>query len=126
MIEAGLVALKGHRSNYTATRPNPTYLQILWWEFPPEHWDDLREGSPMNFLRESWQGHTPNLDMTEEQICIGEELIDKLVDLGVLVQVPLGKMISNGPIFCLPKPCQPGQWHVFPTCVGEVRMKLSG
>jgi hypothetical protein len=28
------------------------------------------------------------------------------------VQVPLGVMISNGPIFCLPKPCQPGQWRV--------------
>jgi hypothetical protein len=109
MIEAGMLALKHHRSNYMATHPNPTYLQILWWEFPLEHWDNLRDGSPMNFLREPRRGHTPNSDMTEEQICIGEEFIDELVDLGVLVQVPLGVMISNGPIFCLPKPCQPGQ-----------------
>jgi hypothetical protein len=85
MIEAGLLALKHHRSNYTATHPNPMYLQILWWEFPPEHWDNLRDGSPMNFLHEPRRGHTPNSDMTEEHICIGEEFIDELVDLGVLV-----------------------------------------
>jgi hypothetical protein len=66
----------------------------------------------MNFLREPRRGHTPNSDMTKEQICIGEEFINELVDLGVLVQVPLGVMISNGPIFCLPNPCQPGQWRV--------------
>jgi hypothetical protein len=50
MIKAGLVALCRHRSHYTATHPDPTYLQLLWWEFPCEHWDDLRNGSSMNFL----------------------------------------------------------------------------
>jgi hypothetical protein len=57
----------------------------------------------MNFLRKPHQEHTPDLDMTKEHICIRKEFIEELVDLGVLEQVPLGVMISNGPIFCLMK-----------------------
>ena len=35
---------------YVAHGANPEQLQVLWWEFPREHWDALREGSRMNFL----------------------------------------------------------------------------
>jgi hypothetical protein len=41
MIKEGLTMLRHHRSNYTDTHPDPHHLQILWWMFPKEHWDDL-------------------------------------------------------------------------------------
>jgi hypothetical protein len=66
----------------------------------------------MNFLREPRNELTPNSDMTGEQIVIAEEFINELVELGALEAVPLGEMVANGPIFCLPKPGQPGQWRV--------------
>ncbi len=73
------------------------YLQILWWweQFSLVHWNDLQDGSPMNFLHEPRCGH-----------------INEVVDLGVLVQALLGEMVSNGPGFCLAKPWQPGQWRI--------------
>jgi hypothetical protein len=39
LIERGLQALHHHRSNYDEDGPNPTHLQLFWWEFPPESWD---------------------------------------------------------------------------------------
>jgi hypothetical protein len=48
LIIEGEHALDIHRENYTAA--GPQRLQLLWWEFPPEHWDALRLGSSMNFL----------------------------------------------------------------------------
>ena len=46
----GMEALLIHSGNYNAVGPTPCRLQLLWWELPPEKWDDLREGSCMNFL----------------------------------------------------------------------------
>jgi hypothetical protein len=54
----------------------------------------------------------PNSAMAGEQIAIAEEFIKELVSLGVLIWVKPGKMVANGPLFCLPKPGQPGQWRV--------------
>jgi hypothetical protein len=48
-----------HRTNYTATGPAPMRLQLLWWEFPPEHWTPLQEGSSINFLVEPVPRLTP-------------------------------------------------------------------
>jgi hypothetical protein len=67
--------------------------------FPPEHWDDLRDGSSMNFLVEPRHELTPNSDMEEEQIVIAEEFLDELVALGVLVEVPLGGIVLTVPSF---------------------------
>ena len=50
LVIQGLDALAQHRRNYDATGANPEQLQVLWWEFPREHWDALREGSQMNFV----------------------------------------------------------------------------
>jgi hypothetical protein len=50
--------------------------------------------------------------MAGEQRTIAEEFIKELVDLGVLVKVTPGELVANGPLFCLPKPEQPGQWRV--------------
>jgi hypothetical protein len=92
MIEEGLVMLRHHQSNYTATHPDPHHLQILWWMFPLEHWDNLRNGSSMNFLAEPPHELTPNSEMDKEQIAIAEEFLDELIDLGVLVEVQPGDL----------------------------------
>jgi hypothetical protein len=47
----GLEALKVHRNNYNLEGPSPKQLQLLWWEFPEEHWTPLRKGSRMNFMK---------------------------------------------------------------------------
>jgi hypothetical protein len=104
--------LRRHRTNYTAEGLVPTNLQLLWWEFPRESWDELRDGCSMNFIRKPPEVITPNSELTPEQVTIAMEFIEELVGLGVLVRVKTGKMVTNGPIFCLPKPGQPGQWRV--------------
>jgi hypothetical protein len=112
LIEEGLRILRRHRTNYTSEGPNPTHLQLLWWEFPEESWDDIRNGCSMNFILRPPQETTPNSAMAGEQIAIAEEFIKELVSLGVLIRVQPGEMVANGPLFCLPKPGQPGQWRV--------------
>ncbi len=66
----------------------------------------------MNFLRNPEAKVTSNADLTEAQIVIAEELVKKLVALGVLIMVKPGEMVTNGLLFCLPKPGQPGQWRI--------------
>jgi hypothetical protein len=112
LIKHGLQDLRRHRSNYDSEGPRPKHLQLLWWEFPPESWDELREGCPMNLLHAPTAEVTPNSELTPEQITIAEEFVHELAGLGVLVEVEPGEMVTNGPIFCLPKPGQPGQWRV--------------
>ena len=113
VIEEGLIALEHHRSNYTATHPDPKHLQLLWWEFPPEHWEALRHGSTMNFLAEPPLGMHDNAPMDAAQLKIACQFVDKLVALGVLIpEDPDDPMVSNAPMFLLPKPGQPGEWHI--------------
>jgi hypothetical protein len=50
VFEECLEALRTHRGNYNADGPDPHHLQLLWWEFPREHWIELREGCCMNFV----------------------------------------------------------------------------
>jgi hypothetical protein len=50
--------------------------------------------------------------MDKDQIVIAEAFLDELVSLGTLIPVGPGEMIANGPLFCLPKPGQLGQWHI--------------
>jgi hypothetical protein len=112
LFQEGLECLARHRKNYDAEGPNPTKLQLLWWEFPAERWDEIRQGCSMNFLRDPISLIQPNSDMTEEQLEIAEEFLCELVDLGVLLEVDSAYVKTNSPIFCLPKPGQPGQWRV--------------
>lgn len=81
-----------HRTNYTDTHPEPQHLQILWWEFPWEHWTSLREGSQMNSLRPPDPLISPNSIMTPDQQAASEELMDELIAFGTL-EIPL-----NGPM----------------------------
>lgn len=101
-----------HRGNYNDTHPDPKELQIVWWEFPRDHWDDLREGSSMNFLAPPTSQMSPNGEMTDEQQVIAGEFVDELVSLNVLQEpLPGTKTLCNAPLFMLPKEGQPGQWR---------------
>jgi hypothetical protein len=99
IIEEGLRSLRRHRTNYTPEGPKPTHLQLLWWEFPEECWDDIRLGCSMNFIKRPPVGTTPNSEMAVEQVKIAEEFIVELSKLGVLIQVAPGEMVANGPLF---------------------------
>jgi hypothetical protein len=108
----GLEALQIHRLNYEGDGTIHR-LQLLWWEFPPEHWNDLRTGCPMNFLTEPTDGIVKNAPMTEDQIEIATDFIDELEAIGVFEPIPEGSaMKANCPLFAVPKPGQPGQWRI--------------
>jgi hypothetical protein len=113
LIREGINILDRHRKNYTDTHPAPKELQVVWWEFPPEHWDALREGSRMNFLSPPPEGIQENGKMDAEQERIGAEFVDELIQLNVFRKAPVGrKTRSNAPLFVIPKAGQVGQWRV--------------
>jgi hypothetical protein len=112
MFLDGLESLKRHRGNYDEEGPNPTHLQLLRWEFPPERWDELHDGCSMHFLKYPIPLIQPNLAMTDEQLNISEDFIMELVSLGVLLEVESDYLKTNASTFCLLKPGQPGQWRV--------------
>ena len=113
MLAEGREHLDVHRRNYG---PNgPQYLQLLWWEFPREHWNAVREGNSMNFLTEPEHIMIqPNSKMMMEQCAISGEFVDELIDLGVLEKSDpvLKPVVTNCPLFVLPKPAQKYQWRV--------------
>ena len=117
-ILAGMEMLKKHRRNYTATHPDPKELQILWWEFPAEHWAELREGSSMNFLHEPAAGIHPNSEMDEEQHKVGGNFMDELIALGAMeLNPPDEPAHCTTPLFCVPKPGQIDKWRVIANCL---------
>jgi hypothetical protein len=100
LLAEGEAALAIHRENYTEA--GPKRLQLLWWEFPPEHWEALRLGSSMP------SGHLEfNSLMDEQQLEVASQFVDELVGLGVLVEAT-EPLQANGPLFLVPKPGQPG------------------
>jgi hypothetical protein len=108
----GLEALKIHRKNYEG-EGSIHKLQLLWWEFPPEHWEDLRNGCAMNFLSEPTAGVKENSPMTDEQVEIAAEFIDELWHIGVFELIPDEcEMKTNAPLFAVAKAGQPGQWRI--------------
>jgi hypothetical protein len=114
LIAEGQKALDIHRGNYTAA--GPQCLQLLWWEFPPEHWEALRLGSSMNFLIEPSGTLELNSDMDEAQLAVAARFVDELVSLGVLVKAT-EELRANGPLFLVPKPGQPGEWR----CISDMK-----
>jgi hypothetical protein len=113
IFREGLELLAIHRTNYTATGPAPKRLQLLWWEFPPEHWTPLREGSPMNFLVEPVPRLNPNANMDQEQLDVAASFVDELLELSVLCDFEEGKeFLMNAPLFVVPKEGQEGEWRV--------------
>jgi hypothetical protein len=109
-FDEGLLALDRHRQNYGG---KITYLQILWWEFPCERWSELRDGCSMNFLVEPEHNSAPNSPMDEVQTQVAAEFVDELIGLGILRKpTPDQPVLAKGPMFCLEKPGQPGQWRI--------------
>jgi hypothetical protein len=107
LFEEGLTALDVHRTNYGSE--GAQHLQLLWWEFPPEHWHDLRNGCPMNFLVPPKSGIVLNSAMTDEQKTTAIEFVEELCQLGVLQLALPGEVVTNCPLFILAKAGQPGQ-----------------
>ena len=112
-LQEGIQALSRHRLNYTSD--GPQQLQLLWWEFPPEHWEPLREGCSMNFLILPSGELQMNSKMDEETSAIAGKFVDELVKLGVL-QPAIGKLRANCPLFCVDKVSQPGEKRCIADC----------
>jgi hypothetical protein len=114
LLKEGIEALARHRTNYT--EEGPQCLQLLWWEFPPEHWEDLREGSSMNFLIEPTGELVLNATMDELELEAAGKFVDQLMALGVL-QAAEGELLANCPLFCVDKPFQPGEKR----CIADMK-----
>ena len=113
MLAQGRDDLRRHRANYSNVPGSGIYLQVLWWEFPPEHWEALRTGCSMNFLHAPKVSIMPNSKMDPDQTSIATEFFDELVTIGALEISPQDDpIIGNAPLFCIPKAGQPGQWRV--------------
>jgi hypothetical protein len=106
-ITDGKAALARHRENYGPD--GPKHLVILWWNWPSEHWDELRDGASMNFLEEPPPGLVKNSEMTPEQLETATQFVDELIDLGVLER-PREPLQNNFPLFLVEKVVR-GQWR---------------
>jgi hypothetical protein len=114
LYQEGLAALDCHRSNYTDE--GPKFLQLLWWEFPKEHWDALRLGSSMNFLIQPSGELILNSEMNEIELKAAGKFVDELISLGVL-QPAKEELLGNCPLFCVDKPLQPGEKR----CIADMK-----
>ena len=76
LLEEGLEALNIHRGNYS--EEGPKYLQLLWWEFPKEHHDALREGCRMNFLITPEGELQLNAEMDDDERITAGKFVDEL------------------------------------------------
>jgi hypothetical protein len=113
VLSEGLKILTIHRGNYSATGPAAKQLQLVWWEFPSEHWTALREGSRMNFLVTPETRKNPNTPMDQAQLDIAAAFVDELLELGVLLDAEEGmEILLNAPLFVVPKEGQEGEWRV--------------
>jgi hypothetical protein len=112
LLAEGFGILKVHRGNYDSTGAKPQELQLIWWEFPQEHWDPIREGSPMNFLGYPPSIIHPNGKMDIDALTIAGAFADELIALRVLVDPPQEGVKTNAPIFAIPKAGQPGEYRV--------------
>ena len=84
--------------NYSSQGPEPKWLQLLWWEFPPEHWDDLRNGFRQNFMISPPACLTPNAAMDESGLLAAAAFVNELLDLGVIWSLEEGMtIVANAP-----------------------------
>jgi hypothetical protein len=113
VIDEGIAALATHPNNYKVDGPAAKRLKLLWWEFPKEHWEPLKEGSRMNFLESPQAAIHENAAMDEEQIQVAANFVDELMDLGA-VQTPTEgrEILTTAPLFVVPKEGQEGEWRV--------------
>ena len=115
IVDEGLADLARHRLNYGPC--GPRQLQLLWWEFPAEHWPGLRTGSSMNFLTPPPTGLTENAKLDAEQAAVAGEFVEELIKLKIIRRAPPDDpILMNCPLFVVPKPGQPGQWRIIADC----------
>ena len=113
IFQDGIRRLGVHRANYNAEGPAPVWLQLLWWEFPPEHWESLRTGARQNFLASPESHIHPNAPMDADMTKAAADFVDELLDLGVVRDIDEGKVVlTTAPLFVVPKEGQEGQWRV--------------
>ena len=107
----GLNALSCHRRNYDGK--NIHRLVVLWWEWPERHWDSLRLGTSMNFLRSPKPGFIPNQEMDAIQLGLAVDFVEDLIRLGVVKRASDHGIVvlNNFPLFLVPKLGQPGQYR---------------
>ena len=116
-MAGGMLALQAHLQNYDSTGASVRKLQLLWWEFPPEHWDALREGSRMGFLTTPESIMHENAEMDEEQTRVASQFVDELLEIGAVGPPPEGcTPVTNTPLFCIKKAFQEGEWRVIADC----------
>ncbi|MGH7974468.1 MAG: hypothetical protein ACREBR_02985, partial [bacterium] len=116
LFTEGLELLRHHRKNYGPSGPKT--LVVLWWEWPELHWNDLRLGGSMNFMREPTPGIVESSPMTEDQKNTAIAFVEELISLGVYDRVPPGHELRNTcPLFLVPKSGQPGQWR----CIADMK-----
>jgi hypothetical protein len=115
LYAGGLKALAIHRGNYTEAGPQK--LQLLWWEFPKEHHEGLREGFRMNFLITPEGELQLNSEMDELERKVAGKFVDELESLGVLAEAK-GKLLANCALFCVDKgPKQPDEKR----CIADMK-----
>ena len=107
----GLELLEIHSKNYTDE--GPLQLVLLWWEWPPRHWDGLRLGSSMNFMEVPEPGFVPNQEMDEHELHIADGFFEELISLGILKDAEEHgiSVTNNFPLFLVPKAGQPGKYR---------------
>ena len=70
-------------------------------------------GGRMNFLSEPNQVIQPDANMSDEEVQVAGAFVDELIDLHV-VNTPevVWHVLTNTPLFVVPKEGQPGEWGV--------------
>jgi hypothetical protein len=109
----GLECLRHHRTNYTAA--GPQRLQLLWWEFPRDHWTALREGCHLGFLISPKGELKLNGALTNEEREVAGRFVDELIGLGVL-QEATEALIANCALFCVDKAYDSDQKRCIANC----------
>lgn len=99
-VTDGLADLDHHRTNYGPD--GPQFLVVLWWEWPREHWTELREGASMNFMKPPVPGLVPNSEMDGEELTSACGYVDELKRLGVSPPAT-EPLVNNGPLFLVEK-----------------------
>ena len=107
----GLKSLDSHRRNYG--NDGPQRMAVLWWEWPPRHWADLRLGTSMNFMKVPPPGLVANQDLDPIQLRLAIDFVEELIGLGIVKRAASEGVVilNNLPLFLLPKPGQPNEYR---------------
>jgi hypothetical protein len=111
----GVEILARHQENYT--QAGPRILQLIWWEFPPESWEAIREGSSMNFMVTPKGEIKANSEFNEAELAVAIKFFDELIALKVLIPAT-EPLKANCPLFCVEKPHEAGAYR----CIADAKL----